>query len=118
MNRFHTAVFATVALLATGAASAAQPVQYRAEVYPEAQMRARDAAQPAPAVTRAQVLAELDAARRSGDLVVGEVGLKHNELYASQSARGAVEGGKTVELARAERLEARFAGVTGTTYVN
>jgi hypothetical protein len=120
MNRFRTATFAAIALLCAGvgAASAAQPVEYRAEVYPAAQIRARDAAQAAPAATRAQVRAELDAARRSGELVVGDAGLKQNEVFASRYPRGEAAAAKTAEEIRAERVAARPAGIAAPQYVN
>lgn len=118
MNRFHTAAFATVALFAAGAAAAAPPVEHRAELYPAAEIRARDAAQGAPALTRAEVRAELDAARRNGDLVFGDAGLKQNEILPSQYARGAAVPGKSAEQARAERRAALLAGSPGALYAN
>lgn len=120
MNRFHTAAFTALALFAAGAAAAAPPLQFRAETYPEAQIRAREAAQGATALTRAQVRAELDAARRDGDLVAGDLGLKLNEVFPSQYARGAAAPAavKSAEQARAERRAALFAGSPGALYAN
>jgi lambda repressor-like predicted transcriptional regulator len=75
----------------------------------------------AQSLTREQVRAELEAARRSGDLVVnGELGLKENELYPGRYPARAQEPGKTraqvrEELAQALRTGDFQVGETGLT---
>jgi hypothetical protein len=107
MKRTTIAAFATLASLAAGSAFAAQPLQFNADVYPMAQLRARDAAQAAQAVTREQVRAELDAARRTGDLMVGDVGLKQNQIDPAHYAGATAQTAKTADQVRADRAEAR-----------
>jgi hypothetical protein len=121
MNRLHTAAFAALTLLAAGAASA-QPLTAVGEDYPAPQIAARDAAQAGHAATRAEVRAELDAARRAGSLVEGDTGLKQRELFPARYAHVSAEAGKSAEQARADRLDARgtprIAGSFGAAYVN
>ena len=61
--------------------------------------------------TRAEVLAELEAAQRSGDLLAdGESGLKLNELYPSRYPQPVVVAGKTRAQVKAELAEAQRTG--------
>jgi len=62
-------------------------------------------------LTREDVRAELEAARRSGDLLVdGDSGLRLNELYPMRYPRPTVIAGKTRAQVRAELAEAQRTG--------
>lgn len=61
--------------------------------------------------TREDVRAELDAARRSGDLLAdGDSGLKLNELYPARYPQPTVIAGKTRAQVKAELAEAQRTG--------
>lgn len=88
--------------LASGEAGLSPREQYPGR-YPQPAM--------APGRSRADVQAELEAARRSGDVVAaGETGLKANELFPSRYPDRPTAMGRTREQVRAERMEARRSG--------
>ena len=64
----------------------------------------------APPKSRAAVQAELFEARRTGDIVVGESGLRLNELSPSRYPALPKFAGKSREEVRAELAEARLLG--------
>jgi hypothetical protein len=66
--------------------------------------------QAAPTVTRAQVLAELQEARRNGELAVGDTGLTQRDIAPRNFPPLAVAQGETRAHVRAELAEAQRTG--------
>jgi hypothetical protein len=107
MKRIAIAAFASLTTVAAGSATAAQTLPYNADAYPSmAQLQARDAAaaraggvalQPS---SRAEVRAGIAGVPYTGDVMIGDFGLKRHEAAASEHARSA-------DVATAERAQAR-----------
>jgi hypothetical protein len=72
------------------------------ELYPNRYPKAA----PVGGKTRAEVVAELEAAIRSGEVINGELGLKENELHPERYPAKPVAAGKTREQVRVEYVEA------------
>ena len=71
---------------------------------------ASEAAYADPGKTREQVQAELAAAQKAGDIIVGDQGLSLRELYPSQYPPVATGPGKTREQVTAELVAAQQNG--------